>query len=158
MLRVYPKLASFDQRFRAILLEEIVARLSGGDEDRLRESVSSLNHWASQLTDSRIPRIPDLVIAGVAGRLDGGYSYNLIHILDTTGNLLRRLPEAQARRFLRRCESSLKRWSQDLQYSRHRENDVTSLAELPDLRAAMTKLCVRVRNRRAYVRSSRNVA
>ena len=148
-LRVYPKLASFDGHFRTILVEEIVSRLSGGDEDRLREAMFSLNHWANQLTDSRIPGIPDLVLACVAGHLDGEYSYELIHILDTTGNLLRRLPEAQARRFLRRCEPSLGRWSKRLQYKavgRHWEYYAGLCAEIPDLRASMTRLCVRVRN------------
>jgi hypothetical protein len=149
VLRVYPKLASFESRFRSILVEEIVSRLSSRNEDCLREAMFSLNHWANQLTDSRIPRIPEVVSAGVAGHLEGEYSYELIHILDTTGNLLRRLPKAQARRFLRRCESSLGRWSKRLQYKavgRHWEYEAGLRAEIPDLRASMTRLCVRVRN------------
>jgi len=149
VLRVYPKLATFRPRFRGKLVEEIVSRLSGLDVDRLKEGLVALNHWANQLMDSRIPRIPDVVIAAVKGQLDAEYSYGLIHILDTVGNLFRRLPSAQSRRLLDRCESSLGHWSQRLTYkpaNRTGESDPHLRAELPDLRAAMTRLCVIAEN------------
>lgn len=151
VLRAYPKLASFDSRFRSILMEEIISCISGGDEGRLTEGLSVLNHWANQLSDSRIPRIPDIVMAGVRGQLDAEYSPGLIHILDTIGNLFRRLPRAQAGRLLDSCEPGLGLWCRRLVYTSAEhavESESHMRQELPDLRASMTRLCVIARKQR----------
>jgi hypothetical protein len=145
VLRIYPKLVAFDSRYHNELVQEIVSRLSSRDEDRVGEGFLTLNNWADQLADSRIPRIPDIVIIGMIGRLDGEYFTALIHVLDTIGNLLRRLPAGQAKRLLNRCEPLLERWAQRLSYEfvgRHPTLNPRLRTEVPDLRASMTRLCV----------------
>ncbi len=150
VLRVYPKLASFESPFRNVLIDEIVSRLSCDNEDRVKDGLLAINHWANQLDDSRIPRIPEVVIAGVRGHLDGEYSYTLIDILDTIRNLLARLTIRQSRRLLQQCETSLGRWSRLLTYKADDhlpESERKMRAELPDLRASMTRLCGVARTR-----------
>jgi len=150
VLRVYPKLASFESPFRNVLSDEIVSLLSCNNEDRVMDGLLAINHWANQLDDSRIPRIPEVVIASVRGHLDGEYSHTLIDILDTIRNLLARLSIRQSRRLLQQCETPLGRWARLLTYKAdgHLSELVRRMrAELPDLRASMTRLCAVARSR-----------
>lgn len=145
LLLAYPKLASFDSRYTVNLVEEICTRLSSKDFSRVQNGLLSVNRWANQLMDSRIPKIPDVILACINGNLEGEYSSCLIHILDTCGNLLRRLPQNDGKRLLERCESAIQRWSLRLAYGtagRLHEFIPEMRAEIPDLRASMTRLCV----------------
>jgi hypothetical protein len=148
--RVYPKLACFERRFYRHLVDGVVARLSSNDEKRVKDGLTCVNVWANQLADTRFPPIPHTVLHAIVGPLEGEYSGRLIHALDTIRNLLARVPLPAAKYLLIRAEPAIAAWSNLLRYQvadfEHYQ-DERMREELPDLRQAMTRLCVAVKKR-----------
>jgi hypothetical protein len=150
IISVLPKLTKQAAEYEQLAANEIVWRISSLKEDHVREGLSALNHWANELERSDLQRIPSAVLSCVSGRLSDVYSEMTIHLLDTVRNLVARLPISQVEEMLTQCDLTLGDWARRLHYSNdlsYRDHSVRFREELPDLRAAMTKLCVNTSRR-----------